>query len=86
MSEGIVIALIGALGAVVVAIPTIIINRSSNIKHQTIIDMKIEALTKAVEKHNSVVDRMYCAEERISVLEERQKTANHRIDDLEEKR
>ncbi|CAM3291197.1 hypothetical protein [Vagococcus fessus] len=39
---------------------------------------RIEQLEKKVEKHNNVIERTY-------ILEEKQKTANHRIDDLESK-
>ena len=44
---------------------------------------ELNTLTKAVEKHNQVVERVYDAEARLDLLEERQKVANHRIDDLE---
>lgn len=35
------------------------------------------------DKHNSVIERMFCAEKSIELLDERVKVANHRIDDLE---
>lgn len=44
---------------------------------------RIQQLEIKQNQHNKLVERMYSAEERIHVLEERQKTANHRIDDLE---
>ena len=43
----------------------------------------ITALTERVEKHNSVIERTYQLEKRADVMEERQRVANHRIDDLE---
>lgn len=46
---------------------------------------KFEWLAKKQEKHNNVIERTYCNERKISVLEEKQDVANHRIDDLEEK-
>ena len=44
---------------------------------------EIGALTKEVEKHNQVITRVYDLERRADVLDERQRVANHRIDDLE---
>lgn len=40
---------------------------------------RIEQLEKKVEKHNSVVERTF-------ILEEKVKVANHRIDNLEERK
>lgn len=47
------------------------------------ITSEIGALTKEVEKHNQVISRVYDLERRADVLDERQRVANHRIDDLE---
>lgn len=44
---------------------------------------RIAQLEKKVDKHNSVVDRMYKAEDRLNVIDEQIKVANHRIEDLE---
>ena len=44
---------------------------------------RIEQLERKVDKHNSVIDRMYKAEDRLNLLDEKVKVANHRIDDLE---
>ena len=49
------------------------------------ITAEIKALTREVEKHNNVLERVYSLEGRADVLEERVKVANHRIDDLEER-
>ena len=48
----------------------------SNSKSQAVTDVKIEELTREVRKHNSFA-------EKIPVIEEQIKVANHRIDDLE---
>ena len=45
----------------------------------------IKDLETKQDKHNQVVERVYELEKVAEVLEERQKTANHRIDDLERK-
>ena len=45
----------------------------------------IKELETKQDKHNQVVEKVYELEKVAEVLEERQKTANHRIDDLERK-
>ena len=45
----------------------------------------IKDLEDKQDKHNQVVERVYELEKVAEVLEERQKTATHRIDDLERK-
>ena len=45
----------------------------------------IKDLEDKQDKHNKVIERVYELEKVAEVLEERQKTANHRIDDLERK-
>lgn len=49
-----------------------------------LIKKDITTLEASVKKHNNVVERMYEAEKAISVIQERQDVANHRITDLEE--
>lgn len=49
-----------------------------------LIDYKLEQLTKKVELHNNAVERLYAVEQKLGVDEEKIKTANHRIDDLEQ--
>lgn len=48
------------------------------------ITAEIQNLTKEVEKHNRVVERVYDLETKANVFEEKIKVANHRIDDIEE--
>ena len=45
-------------------------------QHQAVTDVKIEELTREVRKHNSFA-------ERVPVIEEQIRVANHRISDLE---
>ena len=52
-------------------------------KHQAVTDTKIEELTRKVERHNNMIERMYGAEKDIARVQEQMKVANHRIDDLE---
>ena len=49
----------------------------ANSKSQAVTDVKIDELTREVRKHNSFA-------EKIPVIEEQIKVANHRIDDLEQ--
>ena len=81
--ESIIVALItGGLSLIGV----IITSRSSGKKvqqqleiAQAVTDTKIEELTREVRSHNGFA-------ERLPVLEEKMKVANHRIDDLEKER
>ena len=47
------------------------------------ISSELGSLRREVEKHNNVIERVYDLEARMDVQEERQKVANHRLDDLE---
>ena len=44
---------------------------------------RIAQLEKKVEKHNHLVERMYSLEDRMNLMDEKVKVANHRIEDLE---
>lgn len=57
-------------------------------KHEetiTLIDYKLDELTKRVDKHNNVIERTYHLEEQQAVTDEKLRVANHRIEDLEKK-
>lgn len=82
MTSEIIVALITAAGGVLAVMLT---NANSNKKMenqikiaQAVTDVKIDELTREVRKHNEFAERM-------PVLEEQMKVANHRIDDLEKK-
>ena len=47
---------------------------------------RIRELEKKVDKHNTVIDRTYKVESRVDVIDEEIKVANHRINDLEERK
>lgn len=49
---------------------------SANNKHDAVVDVKLDALTEEVRKHNNFAQR-------IPVIEEQIKVCNHRIEDLE---
>ena len=44
---------------------------------------RIEQLEKKVDKHNNLIERVYLIEQHEAVLENKIKTADHRITDLE---
>ena len=86
-SEMIVALITGGLSLLGV----VLTNNASNKKvqnsietHQAVTDEQLKDLTRQVEKHNSVIERTYIVEQRLEVLTEKQKSANHRIADLEE--
>lgn len=58
---------------------------TASVKQQTDLTLyRIEQLEKKQDKHNTLIERMYHAEEKIDLLGEKMKVANHRIDDLED--
>lgn len=73
------VAVLAFLGTVVGSIAGILTaNKLTN--------YRIEQLEKKVDKHNSIIERMYDLEAKSDVFEEKIKVANHRIDDLEQRR
>ena len=48
-----------------------------------LVNYRLEQLEKKVEKHNTIIERTYALERGQTLLEEKIKVANHRIDDLE---
>lgn len=55
----------------------------SNRKSAALLEFRIKALERKVEDHNNLVERMYAAEDRLNITDEKIKVANHRLDDLE---
>ncbi len=77
MNDAIIVAvlsLVGTLGGSLLGI--LAANKLTN--------YRIEQLEKKVEKHNSVIERVYKLEKHEAVINEEIKVANHRIDDLED--
>lgn len=78
MTESIIVAIItGILTLVGVLISN---NRSDAIQNE-----RIDQLRQEVKKHNSLVDRMYKAEETIAIHEAELKRVNRRLDAAEKK-
>lgn len=72
------VILIALIGGICTAVPSLIATVVINNKSTAIMQYKIEDLTKKVEKHNNVVERMAVAENSI-------KSAHRRIDGLTDK-
>ncbi len=76
MSESIIIGILSVMGTLFGSLCGILTaNKLSN--------YRIEQLEKKVEKHNSVIERVYKLEQADAVEEEEIKVINHRIADLE---
>ncbi len=73
-----------ALAALISAIGSAVGTFAGIITSSRLVNYRIEQLEKKVDKHNSVIERVYELEKRDAVVEEEIKVANHRINDLEE--
>lgn len=65
--------IIAVIGGLCTAIPSIIATISANKRNHDLIDYKISQLTEHVIQHNGLIDRMYKVENRVTLLEEREK-------------
>lgn len=79
MSDTIIIALLSLLGTLGGTFGGIIATSK-------LTNYRLEQLEKKVDKHNNLIERMFKAEENISILDEKIKVANHRLDDLEDEK
>lgn len=69
-------SLTGVIGSFLATLAGIMINTK-------LMNYRIEQLEKKVDKHNTVIDRVYCLEKHTAIIDEDIKVANHRISDLE---
>lgn len=87
--ETIISACISAGAAIIVCLLNNISQQKKADEQQketrTLIEYKLEELTKRVDRHNNVVERTFKLEQDICVQQEQIKVANHRIEDLERK-
>lgn len=77
MTSDLIVSLAGVIGSFIATLAGILINSK-------LTTYRIEQLEKKVEKHNSVIDRVYKLEQHEAVIDHEIETANHRIKDLEE--
>lgn len=64
---------VAVISGLCVAVPSVIATVTANKKSSAITDFKIEELTKKVNLHNNLIDRMYHVESRVTVLEDEMK-------------
>ena len=76
MGDSIIVAVLSLIGTLVGAY---VANRKSS----ALISYRLEELEKKVDKHNTVIERTYELEKGYAVLEDKVKSAQHRLDDLE---
>ena len=76
MNNEILVAIISFAGTAIGSIVAVVTANS-------LTNFKIEELKKQVEKHNTIVDRVYKLEASDQVRTEEIKVINHRIEDLE---
>lgn len=77
MATDIIVDLVGVIGSFLATLAGILINSK-------LTTYRIEQLEKKVEKHNSVIDRVYKLEQADAVELKEIKVINNRIHDLEE--
>ena len=76
MSEAIIVGILSLIG-------TLIGSLSGILAANKLVVYRIEQLEKKVEKHNSVLERVYVLEKDDAVIKEDLKVFNYRIEDLE---
>ena len=62
--------IIAVISGLCVAIPSIIATLSSNKKNNDLVLYRINELDQKVHEHNSLIDRMYRVESRVTLLED----------------
>ena len=85
--------IIGAIISAVAAIAVCIINTNSQNrkillemdKHNAVQTEQITQLREQVHRHNNLIERTYNIEQRLAVLNNREKVTEHHIEDLENK-
>lgn len=55
----------------------------SNRKSAALVEYRLQQLEEKVQAHNNLVERMYAAEDKLNIQDEKIKVVNHRLDDLE---
>ena len=58
---------------------------SANRKQTAVIEVRLEALERKVDKHNQVIERTFVLEKEMDVVKVKQKESDRRIEELEDK-
>ena len=64
MSDIVIVGLLSLLGTLAGTFGGIMVSNK-------LVNYRIQQLEQKVDKHNSVIDRMYCAEKRLDVIDQR---------------
>ena len=67
--------LVAVVSGLCVAVPSIIATVSSNKRNNDLVLYRINELDKMVHEHNSLIDRMYRVENKVSLLEDNIRSA-----------
>ena len=68
------------LAAAVTGVLTLIGVLISNTKSRSVMELKVDQLREQVERHNGVIERLYCVEKKVAVLENDVTTLYKRCD------
>ena len=79
MTPALITAISTVIGAIISGIVALIVSGKQHDKTIALVEYRLNQLENKVDKHNNLVERMTLAEEKIKV-------ANHRIEDLEDKK
>ena len=52
-------------------------------KHNALQAQRLKLLEEKVNRHNNLIERTYAIEQKLAVLDNRERVSEHRIDDLE---
>ena len=89
MSAEVIVAIISGVFTFAGVVITVVVSYKSTekkIKQQSDLTIyRIEQLENKQDEHNKLIERMYKAEDKINVLNERQNNVIHRLDDVEAK-
>ena len=85
--------IIGAIISAAAAITVCIINANNQNKkilaemdkHNALQAQRLKQLEEKVNRHNNLIERTYAIEQKLAVLDNRERVSEHRIDDLEDR-
>lgn len=86
MNDIVVTVIAAAISGVVTLVVCMVNNHYQASSTRSLIEYKLDELTKRVDLHNGVIERVYSLEKSRDVFEEKLRVANHRIEDLEKAR
>lgn len=71
------------MSEIIIAVCSLLGTAAGSFGGMRLMSYRIEQLEKRVDKHNSVIERVYRLEEKDAIHDEQMRVANHRIADLE---